>query len=138
MPLCSYTSIPKSIHKMQPRYAPLPPPFPPPNPNSPKNPPLNDSMPRRSLTRIIHTHKRPIHLAQALETILQRLGHIVREAQLRLLVEHDVHFDPDAVAGVVGDYGFVGVDLGSWGGVVLVLFVVFVFTDMFEMARMIH
>lgn len=68
-------------------------------------------MSRRTLTRIIHAHKRTIHLAQSLETVLQGFGHVVGAAQPRLFVQHDVHFDPDAVAGVVGCYGFVGVDL---------------------------
>ena len=70
-------------------------------------------MPRRPLTRIIDTHKRPIDLAQTLQTILQRLGYIVRPAQPRLLLEHDVHFHPDAVAGVVRRDGLVGVDDGG-------------------------
>lgn len=70
-------------------------------------------MPRRTLTRIIHTHKRPIHLLEPLETILQRLRHIVRAVQPRVLLQHDVEFDPDAVAGVVGRDGLVGVDDGG-------------------------
>ena len=70
-------------------------------------------MPRRSLARIIHTHKRPVHLLQPLQTILQRLRHIVRPAQPRLLAQHDVQLDPDAVAGVVRRDGLVGVDHGG-------------------------
>ena len=70
-------------------------------------------MPRRSLTRIIHTDKRPIHLRQPLQTILQRLRDIMRPAQPGPLLEHDVDFDPDAVAGVVGRDGLVGVDDGG-------------------------
>ena len=76
-----------------------------------QNSPLG--MPRRSLARVIHTHKRPVHLLQPLETILQRLRHIVRPAQPRLLAQHDVQFDPDAVAGVVRGDGLVGVDDGG-------------------------
>ena len=83
-----------------PRYAP-----------SPEFSPLG--MPRRSLARIIDTHKRPVHLLQPLEAILQRLRHVVRPAQPRLLFQHDVQFDPDAVAGVVRRDGLVGVDDGG-------------------------
>ena len=70
-------------------------------------------MPRRPLTRIIHTNKRPIHLLQPLETILQRLRDVMGAAQPRLLLEHNVQLDPDAVAGVVGRDGLVGVDDGG-------------------------
>lgn len=69
-------------------------------------------MPRRPLTRIINADKRPVHFAQPLQTILQRLRYIVRPAQPRLPTEHNVHFDPDPVAGVVGGDGLVGVDDG--------------------------
>ena len=70
-------------------------------------------MPRRTLTRVIHTHKRPIHLLQPLEAILQRLRYIVRAVQPRVLFEHDVELDPDAVAGVVRRDGLVSVDDGG-------------------------
>ena len=76
-----------------------------------QNSPLG--MPRRSLARIIHTHKRPVHLLQPLETILQRLRHIMRPAQPRLLAQHDVQFDPDAIARMVRRDGLVGVDHGG-------------------------
>ena len=78
-------------------------------------PPPSSSLrvPRRPLARIIDTDKRPIHLAQPLEAILQRLGDIMGAAQLRVLCEHDVHFDPDAVAGVVCGDGLVGVHDGG-------------------------
>lgn len=90
------------IQAMQPRYALLP--FPIPKTST-------FSMPRRALTRIIYAHERSIHIAQAFKTILQGFGHVVGSAQPRFLVQHDVHLDPDAVAGVVGCDGFVGVDL---------------------------
>ena len=70
-------------------------------------------MPRRSLTRIIHTHKGPVHLVQPLQTILQRLRHIMRPAQPRLLSQHDVQLDPDAIARMVRRDGLVGVDDGG-------------------------
>ena len=69
-------------------------------------------MPRRSLTGIINTNKRPIHLLQPLQTILQRLRDIVRPVQPRLLLEHDVQLHPHPVAGMVRGDGLVGVDDG--------------------------
>lgn len=70
-------------------------------------------MPRGTLTRVIHTDKRAVHLPQPLEAILQRLRDVVRAVQPRVRFEHDVELDPDAVAGVVRRDGLVGVDDGG-------------------------
>ena len=75
--------------------------------------PLPFSVPRRSLARIINTDKRPVHLVQPLQTILQRLRDIMCPTQPRVFPEHNVHFHPDSVARVVCGDGFVGVDDGG-------------------------
>ena len=70
-------------------------------------------MSRRSLTRIIHHHKRPIHLPQPFQTILQRLRHIVRAIQPRPHIQHDIHLNPHSIPRMIRRDGLVGVHDGS-------------------------
>ena len=86
--------------------SPYPPPIAHPNPSLLR-------MPRRPLTRIIHTHKRPIHLLQPLQTILQRLRDIMAPIQPAPTLQHNIQLHPHAITRVVRGDRFVRVDDGS-------------------------
>ena len=77
------------------------------------HPALPLRMPRRPLTSIINHHKRPIHLLQPLQTILQRLRHIMRPTQPRLPIQHDIHLHPHPIPSMIRRNRLVSINHGS-------------------------